>query len=156
MASISEDWANVESDDSVGAIEPEEQIPEPEQAEAESSDEEDDGFDMSQLKGPAAEKVEEKAAAPVKKLTKKEKNELKKKELDDLDDVFAEFGIDTSAAPAPAKVEEKVESTEAVASDDKKKRKKKKAAKKPEPKAAAPDDGVKLTPEQVSARGGSS
>ena len=152
MAAMGDDWANVESDDSVGQVEPEEQLTnEPETAGADSSDEEeeDDGFDLAQIKSASAAKSEEKPA-PVKKLTGKEKKELKKKELEDLDDVFAEFGIDTSAAaPAAAKPEENPVSADTGASDDKKKRKKKKAAaKKTEPKADA-QEGVKLTPEQI-------
>ena len=93
------------------------------------------------------------ASGPAKKLSKSEKMALKKKELEEMDDIFSEMGITLETTPAAAveasPVEERTEN-----SDKDKKKKKKKAVAKAKPVGEAPVAVVEipLTPEEIKAK----
>jgi hypothetical protein len=92
-------WADVDSDDETphagGADVPDDtssEEGEPEEEEAEENQAPETASVVSESKS-----NEPKPEAAVKQLSKKEKAALKKQELDDLDDVLAEFGVEVSA-----------------------------------------------------------
>lgn len=140
-------WLNDESDASVEA-----------EAEAEVIDSDDDEEDNEEGAASSTSATDSDAKKlvkeiPLKPLSKKEKAALKKKELDEMDDVFAEFGIDvdaTVATTAPTSSEPVQEKTNAGDASDKKKKKKKPKKKTEAAADAAPV--VPLTKEQIKAK----
>jgi colicin import membrane protein len=96
-------WADVDSDDetphaAAGAMGiPDDSSDEDDEGEPEEEEDEENeaaGSVVSETKS-----NEPKPEAAPKQLSKKEKAALKKQELDDLDDVLAEFGVEATAAP---------------------------------------------------------
>lgn len=132
-----DDWHAEESDESVVAdIEEEVETDDSDAEEEEEAGNDDGGKDVEK------EEVKPKNGGSKQPLSKKEKAALKQKEMEDLDDVFAEFGIDVEKSGG-ATEEEAVEKEEMDADvdrsgDKKKKKKKKPKAKKPEEEVAAP------------------
>ena len=118
-ANLDNKWvieADARSDDEVELIE----------SESESEDEED-GADLLNTVF-VAEPVKQ-TVVPTKKLSKKEKDALKKKELDEMDDIFNEMGITLESTPASAVEASPVEERTDNSDKDKKKKKKKAAGK---------------------------
>ncbi len=142
-----EDWTiDYKSDDDV-AVEPN-----VEEMDSESDiEEEDDGNNDLLLTKVSV--VETKAPVKNKQLSKAEKAALKKKELEEMDSIFSEMGIDlateTDVTPAVAPIA----ATNDAETKDKKKRKKKSGAKSSAPKpAAVVEPATPLTEEQIKAR----
>ena len=136
--SSKDDWIKDDSDASVGGNE------EAEQSEGESEDDEDldETINNVEERKPLSKSVSKQP------LSKKEKAALKVKELEELDDIFSEFGIDVkksgsgSGEMADASAMNGGQTDQAEGGednpDDKKKKKKKKPKKKPEDNSMVP------------------
>jgi hypothetical protein len=104
-------WADVDSDDETpnarGAV-PDTSSDEGEpEEEEEEEEEEQNGAPETQSVSDAGKSNEPKPEAAPKQLSKKEKAALKKQELDDLDDVLAEFGVEVSTDQQETKKKKK-------------------------------------------------
>ncbi len=138
-ASRNDDWTKEDSDASIGG----EEGDAGESEDDESEDEEDDDGKLDD----DVKKEEAKGKIGIQQpLSKKEKAALKAKELEDLDDIFSEFGIDIKKSgdgngkevDDSAKKGAQADADGTNATSDKKKKKKKKPKKKPEEDTAAP------------------
>jgi len=153
LASSDQNWAaDVQSDDDV----PAKAAPVEAASESESEDE-GDGGDLLLVKKAKAEPAKKGNAVSNKNLSKKEKEALKKKELDEMDDIFNEMGITLEAAPTAAdsaNVEAIQADADSDAKDKKKKKKTKTANKTKTPAAEAPAEAEEapLSKEEIKAR----
>jgi len=87
-------WADVSDDESEVDVVPEVALESDEETEQEEEEEEEEEEKETEEEGLAPV-----VKAPVKELTKKEKAALKEKEMDDFDDLLAEFGDKKATAP---------------------------------------------------------
>ena len=151
MEQVQQNWAAEEQSD--------DDLPKNKGADASSesdSNDEDDG-DQSLLNVPKVAPVK-KVSAPVNKnLSKKEREALKKKELEEIDEIFNELGITIEKSPEnnanPTEIETNSTAENNSSTKDKDKKKKKKPQNKAKDvEAPAPAEEIALTKEQIKAK----
>ena len=143
-AEVENDWAAEESDESVT-----------EEAVLDEFSEEDEDDDDEGASGEVRANVGAKKKGNSAPLSKKEKAALKAKELAEMDDVFAEFGIDIPNVEVKRDDEETKEPVIASGTSDSSDKKRKKRKKKMTQKASAVIEAtpaVPLTKEEIKAR----